>query len=100
MRGDYPLSFWGNSRPGLDHRPLRIPRQLDHRPVHLLIKRRAARRELAELIVLLAHQISTKRQRLAHAPLVEFAALQRIAGEIGIRQRAAPDAEETDVAAR
>jgi len=37
--------------------------------------------------VLLAHQVRVERQRLAHAALVELAALQRVAGEIGSVRR-------------
>src|SRR5947209_16005206 len=73
------------------------PRHLDNRAVGLLIERRATGRKLAERMVLLAHEERAVRERLAHAPLVKRAVLQRVAREIRIRQRVSTRAENPNV---
>src|SRR5690242_10160582 len=76
----------------------RIPRQLHDRPVDFLVEGRAAGGELAERVMLLAHQVRAESESLADAALVQLAALQGVAREVGVSQSAAADAEKADAA--
>src|SRR5579872_7483326 len=80
--------------------PLRRARFLHDLPVAFFIERRAPRRKLSQRMMLLPHQIRAKRQRLAHAPLVQIALLHRIGREIRIRQRPASDPHKLNIALR
>src|SRR5262245_49865338 len=65
--------------------------------VHLLVERRAASGELAQLVVLGAHESGAVAEGAADALAVELAVLAQLAGEVRHRQRCPPDADEGDL---
>src|SRR5436190_23076546 len=66
--------------------------------VDLLVERRTAGRELAQLVALGAHQGRAVAERPADALAVEPAVVAELPGEVGLRQRAAADPDEGDAA--